>query len=194
MRARAAATILLAFLAVSPALSQDRGQPPPGGWSMWEMMKRHDKDGDDRVTREEFGGKPEVFAKIDRDGDGTVTREEVETAARGRTRGGGRSGSSADVGWVFKRLDWDRNGRLDDGDLAEITKRSDLDRDGAVTEAEFNDFLLRNSGHMAFGRAPIVGSPAPDFRLTPLEGEGWITLSGILERKRPVVLVFGSFT
>ncbi len=41
-------------------------------------------------------------------------------------------------------------------------------------------------------RAPQPGSPAPDFELSRLEGEGRVRLSG--QRGRPVGLIFGSYT
>ena len=38
-----------------------------------------------------------------------------------------------------------------------------------------------------------VGDPAPDFRLPLLDGSGWVELSSF-RGKRPVVLIFGSYT
>jgi hypothetical protein len=39
-----------------------------------------------------------------------------------------------------------------------------------------------------------VGSPAPDFALTRLDKTATVQLSAFTEQKRPVVLVFGSYT
>jgi hypothetical protein len=41
--------------------------------------------------------------------------------------------------------------------------------------------------------APAVGDPAPDFELVRLDGEGKVRLSSY-RGKRPVALIFGSFT
>ena len=43
------------------------------------------------------------------------------------------------------------------------------------------------------GNAPKVGQPAPDFTLKTSDGTRNVTLSS-LRGKRPVVLIFGSFT
>jgi len=42
-------------------------------------------------------------------------------------------------------------------------------------------------------KAPAVGEPAPDFELCDVYGGGRVRLSGFRGR-RPVALVFGSFT
>ena len=42
-------------------------------------------------------------------------------------------------------------------------------------------------------KAPKVGDLAPDFTISDVRGENTVTLSGF-RNKRPVALVFGSFT
>lgn len=42
-------------------------------------------------------------------------------------------------------------------------------------------------------KAPKAGDPAPDFTLTDVSGERRVTLSDF-QGKKPVALVFGSFT
>jgi peroxiredoxin len=42
-------------------------------------------------------------------------------------------------------------------------------------------------------KAPKAGDPAPDFTLTDVSGERSVTLSDF-QGKKPVALVFGSFT
>lgn len=43
--------------------------------------------------------------------------------------------------------------------------------------------------------APREGDPAPDFELEKIDGKGTVRLSELLKKeKKPVVLVFGSFT
>lgn len=39
-----------------------------------------------------------------------------------------------------------------------------------------------------------LGDPAPDFSLTKLDKSGSIQLSALTARRRPVVLIFGSYT
>jgi len=48
------------------------------------FLRRFDKNGDGRVTREEFDGPSRRFDRLDRDGDGVVTAEEAAAAPPGR--------------------------------------------------------------------------------------------------------------
>jgi len=49
------------------------GGPGPGG----DGFSRDDKNGDGKVTKEEFSGPPELFAKLDKNNDGVLTRDEA---------------------------------------------------------------------------------------------------------------------
>lgn len=49
-----------------------RGGPGGGGARFADLIKRSDKDGDGKVTREEFQGRPEMFERLDRNGDGVI--------------------------------------------------------------------------------------------------------------------------
>jgi Ca2+-binding EF-hand superfamily protein len=64
-------------------LQRDRGPGDQPG----AMFERRDKDGDGRLSLEEFGGSPERFERLDADGDGYVTPEEFQ---RNRQREGDR--------------------------------------------------------------------------------------------------------
>ena len=198
------ALLLLAALA-APALPQDpgrRGREGRDGRSAWERMKRHDANGDGRVTAEEFRGPDQMFDRLDRDGAGVVTQEEAEEFDRKRSGGGRGDGERGSAGrssgqshdWVFRRLDLDRNDRFDGKDLEILEKRADENGDGVVDRTEFTDFLTAVSRDLPRGRAPEEGNAAPDFELTSLDGERTITLAGLLGEKKPVVLIFGSFT
>lgn len=39
-----------------------------------------------------------------------------------------------------------------------------------------------------------IGDPAPDFSLLQVDKSGWVRLSELNQQKKPVVLVFGSYT
>ncbi len=41
---------------------------------------------------------------------------------------------------------------------------------------------------------PKLGDPAPDFAIKTLDGKTTVKLSKLLESKKPVALVFGSYT
>jgi len=60
-----------------------KGMPQPGGARRggipWEAIaEREDKNKDGKVTKEEFGGPPQLFQRLDKNGDGMITREEHE--------------------------------------------------------------------------------------------------------------------
>ncbi len=57
--------------------------PPGGGGEAW--VKRLDRNGDNKVSREEFDGPAQHFGDFDRDGDGFI---EADEAPRGPPRGG----------------------------------------------------------------------------------------------------------
>ncbi|MHB8901560.1 MAG: alpha/beta fold hydrolase [Thermoguttaceae bacterium] len=93
----AALLILGTWIAVE-AQAQDRGQPGPAGRqvgpiSFEAMLQRCDKNGDGKVTEEEFLGPRQLFTRVDRNGDGTVTRDEFD-AARRQAVGVGRGNAS----------------------------------------------------------------------------------------------------
>jgi len=192
--------VVLALFAVAafavPAASQDRRR----GGDPWERMKRYDTDGDGKVTRAEFKGPARMFDRFDSDGDGVVTRDEVTSrAGRGGRPGGQTSGASgrtksADIEWVTKRLDMDRNGVFDALDLDAITAAADKDGDGKVSRKELLDFLQHADRPMPRGEAPDEGAKAPRFEVRALEGSGSIKLADLVAKGRPVVVAFGSLT
>jgi Ca2+-binding EF-hand superfamily protein len=50
---------------------------------MQAALKTADKDGDGKLSREEFP-QPAVFKDVDKDGDGFATREEIQAFYAGR--------------------------------------------------------------------------------------------------------------
>ena len=66
----------------------------------------------------------------------------------------------------------------------------DQNKDGFVNEKEITDFMKKKQKDES---GPAVGEEAPDFELRTLEGDGVVKLSDF-KGKKPVVLVFGSYT
>lgn len=69
------AEIRMAAEPAAPAAGQRPGGGMPGG--MIARLKGFDADGDGRITREEFKGRPQVFDRIDTDKDGVISAEEL---------------------------------------------------------------------------------------------------------------------
>jgi len=66
----------------------------------------------------------------------------------------------------------------------------DQNKDGFVNQKEITDFVKKKQQDES---GPDVGQEAPDFELRTLEGDGAVKLSDF-RGKKPVVLVFGSYT
>ncbi len=66
----------------SPGRSGAAAEGRLGGGMSWERISgREDKNGDGKVTKEEFTGPPILFQRLDSNRDGVLTREEVEGAS-----------------------------------------------------------------------------------------------------------------
>ena len=50
-----------------------------GGQNIVERILRHDKNGDGKVTKEEFNGNERVFIRFDKDSDGVLSKEEISS-------------------------------------------------------------------------------------------------------------------
>ncbi|MBI5850263.1 MAG: hypothetical protein HZB39_04380 [Planctomycetes bacterium] len=83
---------LTALVALSSVTAQRPGQPAqPEAWRF--IAEQHDQDRDGVVTAAEYGRGAEAFARLDRDGDGRITAQDfalpMRRAAAGRARGVG---------------------------------------------------------------------------------------------------------
>ena len=225
-------TVLLAALLISPALAQrDRGREGEREASadVWSVLaERYDKNGDGRITAEEYPRGKAKFVAYDADTDGVLTAadfEEVGGMDFGRMRLG-RSIMAADLdesgdveaeewkAWLDS-LGADRDGVIPESEFKapESGRRgggrsASLDRDGdgklELSDLELVYILVDTNGdgdldaHELSGRpyqvAAKVGRKAPDFELALAKDvERKVRLSSFAG-KRPVALVFGSYT
>jgi hypothetical protein len=178
------------------------------GWK-W-LAARYDKNGDGKITEEEFGGPPELFERLDRDRDGKITAADFDWTERApymqqmRTAGGVLRALGSDNGGKMTPEDWDKTfRRLSKGkgfvtpeDLRELMYPPPPEPSkGAPPGNPMALVLLKGLIDGDLGspfEGPKVGQPAPSFRLKTHDGTREVALSDL--RGKPVVLVFGSFT
>jgi len=214
-------TCPVGFEAARMLATVQRGDPLRGGvgwydpgqsrydWS-W-FLTRLDSDGDQRLSKKEIPG--EWFSRLDRDRDGAVSADDFDWSER--SAWAKQTGVSLRF---FRAIDRDGSGKLSEAEMLAYFKKLAGDKDH-LTPDDLRDALLQaaavesgkakaketrasNAGWMKglFGGdlgspfdGPRVGQPAPDFTLTTQDGKKTVTLSDYRD-KRPVVLVFGSFT
>jgi Ca2+-binding EF-hand superfamily protein len=133
-----------------------------GAGILLQRFKAIDKDGDDKVSRDEFPGPKPLFDRLDSDKDGLLTRDEVAKAQAGKTsepdKAVGKSdqanpgdgskppapigASKAETGGFgarLKAMDKDGNGKITRDEFTGPPNRFDLldaDKDGTVTPIE----------------------------------------------------------
>jgi len=112
-----------------------------------------------------------IREKHDKNGDGKVTEREY---SRGKER--------------FQRLDTDGNKKITSADFIKSSRKGD--RNG---RRRGNKRRNRRLERAIQARAPKQGDAAPDFTLKHLDGKSKVRLSSF-RGKRPVALIFGSYT
>jgi hypothetical protein len=182
------------------------------GWS-W-LSGRFDLDKDGAVSADELKGSAPLFRALDRDGDGAVTSEDFDWSPRsrylqGRSQARGR----------FSRMDRNGNGRISleewEGAFVQASKgKKFLTQDdladllfpppvptakggqAAASSGPSRATLLKGlfSGEIgSFSEGPGLGQVAPAFSLQTHDKVRQISLADY-RGKKPVVLIFGSFT
>jgi hypothetical protein len=176
------------------------------GWD-W-LAARYDGRKNGHITREEFQGPAELFERLDRDGDGTLTADDFDWSDRSPfVRQMGMTAR-----W-FRCLDTNSNGRISRAEWEAFFARAAKGKDHLTREdlrVALNPPLpskgsgdepsplvllrgLLNGELGSLWEGPAINQQAPDFVLRTQDGERQIRLSEF-RGKKPVVLVFGSFT
>lgn len=193
------------------------GQPPDdgkgwfhGGQSRygWQWLAdRFDSNGDGTISSEEFPvGAAGLLARLDRDEDGKVNQDDFNWS-----NDSPYMKQASQARRLFGRIDRDHNGHLTKDEWRSFFDRAALDGD-SITPADLQAALfpppessdddptpldlLRGfaSGELgSISQGPRVGQLAPDFELPDHKREQTLRLSQYRDKK-PVVLIFGSFT
>jgi hypothetical protein len=171
------------------------------GWR-W-LADRMDANGDGKIDEREFRGPAALFRRLDRNHDGVLTAADFDWSAS-------RPDPS---GLWFYLLDTNSNGRVSRAEWEAFFARASRGK-GYLTPDDLREalqppwpsdpkaagpsplVLLKGlfTGELgSFHEGPRVGESAPDFTLRTFDGKCTIRLSEF-RGKKPVVLVFGSFT
>ena len=207
------------FLRMWDAVMDGSQMGPGDGWFRpsqarytWDGLKgRFDKNKDGRVTAAELGGRADLFESLDRDGSGAVTADDLDWSDDSPYA---RQFSLATQ--LFRRADKNGDRKLTKEEWAAVYDQAAKGKETVDPEAIrrllFPPPAPRPPKGMSFGppkevlllglltgelgsaaEGPRLGADAPDFTLSSPDGETTITLSSY-RGKKPLVLIFGSFT
>jgi hypothetical protein len=183
---------------------------PAQGLYDWKWLAaRWDANRDGVITREEFTGPKELFDRLDRNRDGKITPDDLDWSDKSPYW---REANLANR--LFRRGDADGNGRITAEEWQALFKKTAGGKD-AMTPEDLRRLLFPPpspppppsempsrltllhgllTGEIGSPReGPRVGQAAPDFTLTTQDKKTTLSLSQF-RGKKPVVLVFGSFT
>ena len=199
-------------------------QPGAGWWRAtekkygWTWLKRkYDKNSNNIVEKDEFpaGAPSDLFLRrLDRDLDGKITTADFDVSV---FQGASPSAARARLAeFLFFRFDTDTNGQVTNEELAAFFSRTDREKSSFLTAEEIMEALddgeaaqtpseshgpstseqltMFFSGQLGwFEEGPKLGDVAPDFTLSTHDQKSSFSLSGSRDKK-PVVIIFGSFT
>ena len=185
------------------------------GWS-W-LATRHGIDADESITRKAWRGSTEAFDRLDRNHDGELSAADFDWSPNSVA---GREEMMYKQ-W-FSRIDADTNGRISRKEWDKLFERLADGKDFLTAEdlrqafplappgggkergksggqkppPDFQQILFKGFFASEVGSpfsGPHIDEPAPDFTLKTHDGKRAVTLSDF-RGKKPVVLIFGSFT
>jgi hypothetical protein len=177
------------------------------GWQ-W-LAARHKVAPTARITIKEFAGPPELFRRLDRDRDGAITAADFDWSERSpymqqmrqavqwvRANGDdGRTLTKAEWDAMFKKAAQGKDHLTAEDVRALLFPPQPPRPPGPPPDMPTKSTLLKGLFNGEIGspfEGPKLGAEAPDFTLADLDGKP-VTLSKFRDKK-PVVLVFGSFT
>lgn len=173
------------------------------------LAKALGKPGAKGLSKTDFRGPADLFARLDRNKDGTIRPEDLDWSEDNPY-----VQMAYSINRIFRRLDASGSGKLTKEQWLEFYEKASGGT-GTLTAASLSDALLAGySGSFtpgdapnktvlvkglfageigSFHEGPAVGEKAPNFTLKKVEGGGTVELAGLIGEK-PVVLVTGNFT
>jgi Ca2+-binding EF-hand superfamily protein len=224
LRQRAAGLRKPEFFEMAGAIVTGSDMGPGDGWFHdsqsrygWKWLAaRYDTDHNGTITRQEFTGPSELFERLDRNHDGVLTAGDFDWSDRSLYALQGMPAR-----FWFSMLDKDSNGRITKEEWAAAFERASKGKgyltpddlretfptvppprraDAPPTKPAANEpspmLLLERLLTGELGscfEGPALGQRAPEFMLKTQDGSRTIGLAQF-RGKKPVVLVFGSFT
>lgn len=175
------------------------------GWA-W-LADRYDWDSDGVILPEDLPVEAADFgARLDRDQDGKITKEDFDWSTNSSYMK-----QASQTKRLFGSIDRDNNGKLTKEEWTSFFDKAALDAD-SITPADLQATLFPPPSPSAHQPTPLdfvrgwvtgelgsimegpkIGHKAPDFDLPDHKRERRIRLSQYRDKK-PVVLIFGSFT
>jgi EF-hand domain pair len=175
------------------------------------LRERYGIDKDGRITRHEFTGSEELFRRLDRNGDGAISADDLDWSDSSPFWQQDRL-----VRMLLKKADTTGDGKISAEEWAALFEQvakgeKFVDTDslrqllfppqpprppGPPPDMPTMSVLLKGLLTAEVGSpfpGPGLNDRAPDFTLKTQKGERLITLSDF-RGKKPVVLIFGSFT
>jgi hypothetical protein len=205
------------------AIARGSEMGPGGGWFHpgqsrfgWQWLKKQfGKEEADAIGRDEFRGPAALFDRLDRNRDGRLTQGDFDWSERSPYFKEVQPSSN----W-FRTVDKNSNGKISREEWLEVYERAAKGKDFLSPEDLRDMFPLSPprqqaappssqggggptpltlakgvfSGELgSVFEGPRIGQPAPDFTLATVDGKKTVHLADYLGKK-PIVLVFGSFT
>src|SRR5262245_19339717 len=207
------------FLLMLDAVLSGSQMGPGDGWFKpgetrytWDRLRaRFDADKNGRVTAKEFTGPEELFTVLDRDGDGAITADDLDWAddslyarqlnlaqqvLRRGDQNGNRKLTKEEWLGLFERAAKGQDA-LDAEGVRKILfppapPRPPFAKSGGGPPREVLVLGLFTGELGSAAEGPKLEAPAPDFTLKTPEGKS-IALADF-KGKKPIALIFGSFT
>lgn len=169
------------------------------------LVSPADADKDGTVTKKEWKSHLEGLASKD----GGVDMEKLaksmpQMGRRGNRRGGRQQGgqqgreqgqvSERQLQFIARLFDTDQDGEVAMSELIPWFAKVDKNQDGILGKDELPAQRQGRQGNRAGSGAPIAGQVAPDFELSRLEDKKKTVRLSSFQGKKPVALIFGSYT